>query len=126
VTLPGNPIPHTAPSKGFRRLHHTGERSPDRLDEKQVLDSTKAASAALQRRWSAANGAIWDLPAASTFLMGGPRMRRLTHLSWAGAVRRGGAGVIHHAFRMTVAHTPKAMRTEVTCRSCHMEREHFG
>ena len=102
------PIPITAPIEGFPAdCTITGD------DHLIVIDKNKCwiyESWQAQRcsgAWSAANGAIWDLTSSEHRPYGWTSADAAGLPIFPGLVRYDevAAGVIHHAFRMTVAHT---------------------
>jgi hypothetical protein len=102
------PIPITAPIEGFPAdCTITGD------DHLIVIDKNKCwiyESWQAQRcsgAWSAANGAIWDLTSSEHRPYGWTSADAAGLPMFPGLVRYDevAAGVIHHAFRMTVAHT---------------------
>jgi hypothetical protein len=102
------PIPITAPIEGFPAdCTITGD------DHLIVIDKNKCwiyESWQTQRcngAWSAANGAIWDLTSSEHRPYGWTSADAAGLPIFPGLVRYDevAAGVIHHAFRMTVAHT---------------------
>src|SRR3984893_17981101 len=102
------PIPITAPIEGFPAdCTVTGD------DHLIVIDKNKCwiyESWQAQRcngAWSAANGAIWDLTSSEHRPYGWTSADAAGLPIFPGLVRydEGAAGVLHHAFRMTVAHT---------------------
>jgi hypothetical protein len=102
------PIPITAPIEGFPAdCTITGD------DHLIVIDKNKCwiyESWQAQRcngAWSAANGAIWDLTSTEHRPYGWTSADAAGLPIFPGLVRYDevSAGVIHHAFRMTVAHT---------------------
>jgi Putative Ig domain len=102
------PIPITAPIEGFPAdCTITGD------DHLIVIDKNKCwiyESWQAQRcngAWSAANGAIWDLTSTEHRPYGWTSADAAGLPIFPGLVRYDevAAGVIHHAFRMTVAHT---------------------
>jgi hypothetical protein len=102
------PIPITAPIEGFPAdCTITGD------DHLIVIDKNKCwiyESWQAQRcngTWSAANGAIWDLTSSEHRPYGWTSADAAGLPIFPGLVRYDevAAGVIHHAFRMTVAHT---------------------
>jgi hypothetical protein len=102
------PIPITAPIEGFPAdCTVTGDDHLIVIDKNKCWIYETWQTQRCNGAWSAANGAIWDLTSTEHRPYGWTSADAAGLPIFPGLVRYDevAAGVIHHAFRMTVAHT---------------------